>query len=178
MTSVLLIIVTAPIADPRKAYFVLVTLYTYTISILLGFWVSAGLIHTNWSKSGRSWQECRRYRPWLSPVHTYVFAIATGFILVVAFVPPKVGSPYDSSVTGVPWYIIPVIGITAPLWGVLYYWALLIYEWKSETHLVVVRTAFRLPNLNDDEYVQDSETIDHKWHKTPRHKNSENYEMT
>lgn len=114
-TSVLQIAVTSAIVDPRTTYSILVSLYTYTIILVLGCWVSVGLLLTKMRKKF-DWQETRRYRPWLSPVHAITYATTTAFMLVAAFVPTKRGSPYDQSVTGFPWWIVPVIGITAPLW--------------------------------------------------------------
>lgn len=99
-TSVLLVVLVAPIAKPSHAYTGLVQLYTYTIIAVLGCWVSTGLLRTKLYKSKWHWQERRRYRPWLSPVHAIVFAVATGYMLIAAFVPPTEGSPFAYDVTG------------------------------------------------------------------------------
>jgi amino acid transporter len=163
-TSVLLIVVTLPVKDPRYAYSALVTLYTYTIVGLLGFWVSAGLLYINLSRGKWHWKEKRRFKPWLSPLQPAVYALTSAFMLVTAFIPPRSGSPFHRSVTGISWYIIPTIGLSGPLWGVLYYWGLLTYQWKIGKQLEVSRRAYceRDPDC-PDEYVQRAEIIDHTW---------------
>lgn len=161
-TSILLILVTLPIHDPRKAYSALVSLYSYTIVTLLGFWVSVGLLMIKLRKDKWHWQERRRYRPWISPAHAIIYIIASGFMLVTAFVPPSLGSPFHASVTGFQWYIVPTIGITAPFWGILWYWGLLFYQ--RDTELVVFRTPFWMKDPDyPSEYVQIAEVIDHTW---------------
>ena len=161
-TSILLILVTLPIHDPRRAYSALVSLYSYTIVSLLGFWVSIGLLMVKLRKGQWHWQERRRYRPWISPVHVVVYIIASAFMLVTAFVPPTLGSPFHSSITGIQWYIVPAIGITAPLWGMVWYWGLLIYQ--RDNQLVVYRTPFWTKDPDcPSEYVQVAEIIDHTW---------------
>lgn len=163
-TSTLLIAVTSAIVDPRTTYSVLVSLYAYTIILVLGFWVSAGLLLTKMRKSF-DWQATRRYRPWLSPAHAIVYALATAFMLIAAFVPTERGSPFDESATNIPWYIVPTVGITAPLWGLLYYWGFLIYEAKIKgRELVVTRQAYWKPDPDyPGEYIQIAERIDHNW---------------
>lgn len=164
-TSVFLLAVTAAITDPRKTYSALVSLYSYTIILVLGFWVSIGLILTKMRKEKFHWQERRRYRPWLSPAHPIIYGLATAFMLVAAFVPPKRGSPFHSSVSGFAWYIIPTIGITGPFWGVLWYWGFLLYESRiKQRRLVVTREAYwaKDPHM-PGEYVQIAEIIDHTW---------------
>ncbi|KPI45401.1 High-affinity methionine permease [Cyphellophora attinorum] len=163
-TSVLLIVVTLPVRDPRYAYSALVTLYTYTIVGLLGFWVSAGLLYINLRRDKWHWKEKRRFKPWLSPLQPAVYALASAFMLITAFIPPKPGSPFHRSVTGISWYIVPTIGLSGPLWGVLYYWGLLMYQWKIGKQLEVSRRAYceKDPDC-PTEYVQRAEIIDHTW---------------
>ena len=164
LTSVLQIAVTAAIIDPRKSYSTLVSLYSYTIIVVLGLWVSIGLAITK-TKRKEEWQEGRRYRPWLSPVHVIVLGISTAFMLIAAFVPATYGSPFHNSVTGYPWYIVPAIGITAPFWGIVWYWGFLFYQkYIKRRELVVLREAYwvRDPEC-EGEYVQLAEIIDHTW---------------
>ncbi|KAK3638257.1 hypothetical protein LTR56_005513 [Elasticomyces elasticus] len=169
-TSVLLIAVTAAIFDPRKTYSALVSLYSYTIILVLGCWVSR--------QSPWHFRDRRRYRPWLSPIHAIVYAIATAWLLVTAFLPPQLGSPYHEDVTGLPWYIVPTIGITAPLWGLLWYCGILIRERLIGRHLVVSRAAFWEPDPDDPgEYVEFAEIIHHAWQITARDDMSENFRL-
>ncbi|KAF2207524.1 hypothetical protein CERZMDRAFT_107794 [Cercospora zeae-maydis SCOH1-5] len=163
-TSILQIAVTAAIVDPKKAYAALVSLYMYTIILGFAFWVSVGLILTK-TRDKTKWRESRRYRPWLSPIHVLVYGISSAFLLIVAFVPAAEGSPFHDSVTGIPWYIIPSIGVTAPFWGVLWYWGFLFYQAKIRREQLIVT---RQPYWTQDpdcpgEYVQLAEVIDHTW---------------
>lgn len=160
-TSILLVVLVSPIPDPRVAYSALVSLYAYTIIGVLGLWVSAGLLMIKLRKSTWHWQRRRRYRPWLSPVHAVVYAVALAFMLVTAFVPPSRGSPFHSSVTGMASWLIPTIGATAPFWGIVYYLGLRCYEWKIEEEMIVTRQAYWMEDPGcEGEYVQVAEVID------------------
>lgn len=66
-------------------------------------------------------------------------------MLIAAFVPPEPGSLFHESATGMAWYIVPIVGITGPLWGILWYWGLLAYEWKIGRHLVVSKYISETP---------------------------------
>lgn len=111
----ILIAVGAAFSDPNKAHYLLASLYTYTIIVLLGLWLSIGLLMIKLRKETWQWKEPRRrYAPWLSPVHVIVSIVAT-------FLPLKIGSPFDETVTNLPWYVVPAIGITSPFWGILWY---------------------------------------------------------
>jgi Amino acid permease len=168
-SSVLLILVTLPISDPRKSYSALISLYSYTIISLLGAWVSIGLLLTKLRNDRFHWSERRRYRPWLSPAHPIIYGVACIFMLVAAFTPPGRKSPFHQSFTGITWYIVPAIGLSAPLWGLIYYAGLRLYERQKEVQLVVTRTPYWVPDPDcPGEYVQKAEIIDHAWQITPR----------
>lgn len=162
-SSMILIAVGAAFSDPRKGYYLLASLYTYIIIVLLGLWLSVGLLvikirHETWQ-----WKKPRqRYAPWLSPVHVVVYAIANAYLLVGTFLPLNRGSSFDESVTGLPWYVVPTIGITSPFWGILWYWGFNFREKRRKRHLFVSRQAYwaRDP-LCEDEYVQQAELIAH-----------------
>lgn len=178
LTSVFLIAVTAAIVDPRKTYSALVSLYSYTIILILGCWVSIGLILVKLRKSRWHFQQTRRYRPWLSPVHPIIYAVATAWMLVSAFFPAQRGSPFHQDVTGLPWYIVPTIGITAPLWGMIWYCGILVREARIGRHLVVSRKPYWEPDPDDpNEYVERAEIIDHAWQITSRGDMSEEFKL-
>lgn len=168
LTSILLIVVTLPIKDPQDAYGALVSLYTYTIIGIIGFWVSGGLLMVKFQRQKWLWLRPHlRYKPWLSPVHAIVYCLASAFMLVASFVPPTKGSPFHKDVTGIEWYLIPAIGLSAPLWGVLYYWGFLAYENRTGQQLVVTRRPWSVRDpdspAGDPEYVQHTELIDITW---------------
>ena len=163
-TSVLLILVTIPIKDPRKSYSVLISLYSYVVITLVGAWVSIGLLMIKYRKAQWHWQARRRYKPFLSPAHAIIYALACIFMLAAAFTPPTRGSPYHESVTHFKWFIVPAIGISAPLWGLLYYALLRAYQRYNNVELIVTRVPFWMKDPDcQGEYVQRAEVIDHTW---------------
>ena len=90
-------------------------------------------------------------------------------MLVAAFVPPDKKSPFHESFTGITWYIVTTIGLSAPLWGLLYYAGLRLYGRHNDKELVVTRTPFRMHDPDcPGEYVQKAEIIDHVWQRRPR----------
>jgi amino acid transporter len=164
LTSVFLIAVTAPISDPRKAYSVLVYLFTYSIILVMGGWVSVGLLMVKVRKARWNWQKQRRYRPWLSPVHVIFYLLATSFLAITAFVPPSRDSLFYYPVAGVPWFVLPLIGISAPAWGLIWFLLFRVYEWKTYTELDIVRMVHYVPDPKQpNEYIQHSELISHNW---------------
>lgn len=178
LSSVLLIAVVSPMADTRESYLILTSLYSYAINTFVGCWVSVGLLIIKLRRSQWHWQDRRRYRPWLSPAHAIIYAILTAFILIAAFVPPGQGSPFSEAFTKVPYFIVPVLGLTAPLWGVLWYWGLQLHEWRVGRQLVVSREAYWAPDPDyPSEYIQQAEIIDLTWSITPRNGMSEGFEL-
>lgn len=165
-SSVFLILVTIP-AGPTTAYNVLVSLYSYTIIVHVGAWVSFGLILTKLQTNKFKWKLRRRYRPLISPVHAIIYFSACCFVLICAFVPPSAGSPYAPKLAGINWYIVPTIGLSSPLWGLIWYYGFMAYQRWIKWDLQVDRTAFWMKDPdNPDEYVQRAEVVSHFW--TPR----------
>lgn len=163
VSSMILIAVGAAFSDPRKAYYLLASLYTYTIIVLLGLWLSVGLLMVKYRSELWQWTAPRRrYAPWLSPFHVIIFALANAFLLVGTFLPLQRGSPFDESVTKLAWYVVPTIGITSPFWGILWYWGFNFREKRRKRHLFVSRQAYwaRDPFF-EDEYVQQAEVVAH-----------------
>jgi hypothetical protein len=176
LSSLVLIAAVSPIADPRKSYFLLVSLYAYSINTLIGFFVASGLLIIKFRKSTWHWQDRRRYRPWLSPFHAIIYVIATAFIAITVFTKPTEGSPFTEAVSGFPYYLTPLIGLSAPLWGLLWYCGLRFYGWYVGRQLNVTREAYWMPDPNcPNEYLQQAEIIDVTWQITPRDDMSEDF---
>jgi amino acid transporter len=158
VTSVFLVAVTSGL-KPAVAYSVLISLYSYTIIILIGFFTSAGLVYLH-ARSSLNWQ------PSFSPpgrwIYGAIYAVVCLFMLFASFVPPEPGSPWSSEATGVTWYLIPTIGLTVPLWGVIWYFGLrgvMAYRGKD---LVIRRDPVTEPD--GDEWKMISEHITQEWH--------------
>jgi amino acid transporter len=172
-TSILLILVTYSIKDPRKTYSALVSLYSYVIILLTGTWVSIGLLIIKWRKDRWHWQSRRRYRPLISPVHVILYGTACSIMMVASFTPPQRGSPYHESVTHYKWFIVPSIGISAPLWGLTYYALLVGYQRIKRLDLVVTRVPHWKPDpFCSGEYIQRAELIDLVWQRRTRRRKS------
>lgn len=71
MFSVLLIGCTAA-NNPSVAYSVLVALYSYTLVIIVGFFVAAGLLYLRWSKR-EEWNANVGFSPWGGPTAAIIY---------------------------------------------------------------------------------------------------------
>ena len=148
-----------------------------SINTLVGCWVACGLLMIKLQKSKWHWQERRRYRPWISPIHVIVYASATAFLAITVFIPPSEGSPFSEAVSGLPYWLVPLIGVTAPLWGLVWYGGLCAYSWYSGRQLNVTREAYWTPDpdCKSLEYTQQAEIVDITWQITPRDNMSEDF---
>ncbi|KXJ87170.1 amino acid/polyamine transporter I, partial [Microdochium bolleyi] len=117
-TSTLLVALTAML-EPSSAYSVLVTLYSYVINILIGFFTSLGLLYLKF-KRNRNWSN-PNFNPPFGWAYALVYCLACAFMLVAAFVPPSDGSPYTNAAIKLPWYVVPAIGLSVPFWGIAWY---------------------------------------------------------
>ena len=159
--SVMLIGVTAMLSPPT-AYSALVTLYSYVIVILLGFFTSAGLLYLKFKKS-RNWTN-PNFNPKFGSVYAAVYAVMCCFMLFAAFAPPSDTSPYSYAASKIKWFVLPAIGLTTPFWGVLWYLGLRLVMVKRGRKLVVERVpTTRLVKGEKDQYIMISETIEHNW---------------
>jgi amino acid transporter len=131
---------------PSKGYRYLTFLYTFTIVGVLGLLTVSGLLYLKvdswiWPKIGRKWHEKARWKPWFDPIPCVVATLSLAFLLFAICVPPSARRPNDE-----PHWIMPLIGWTMPLVGVLWWSGLLSYLWKCRKTLVVKR----LPLLDFD----------------------------
>jgi hypothetical protein len=167
--SVLLIAATAAL-QPEKAFVVLASIYSYTMIVLVGFFVAGGLLYLH-SSQDRRWHEKIRFgrvkflrfgRDHRSaPCHALLYFAVCGFLMFMGLTPPSSHSPFYNGDT---WYIVPLIGITAPLWGVLWWLGIQMRCFMRAEKLVVTR----VPGLEEDpddpgQYILYAEVIDHAW---------------
>ena len=161
LTSVMLIGLTAML-DPSIAYSVLVTLYSYVIIILNGFFTSFGLLYLKFSNS-RRWAN-PNFHPTGGAVYAAIYFVACGFLLFAAFAPPSDGSPYSYAATHITWFLLPLIGLSAPTWGVAWYFGLRLMDIKRGTRLRVVRDPTTMPDEGvPGQYIMTAEDITHRW---------------
>jgi len=165
-SSVLLIALTATLS-PVSAYTFLVSLYGYVFYILVGALLGGGLLYLKLdshsrNSRGRQWGAKVAFIPWLNPLHVIVYSFATTFLLFAAFVGPTKASPYIRSIQGYPWWIIPTIGLSSLLCGVVWWLGLRGIQWYGRRELVVTRTPF-LAQEDGDQFVVKAELVTHEW---------------
>jgi hypothetical protein len=162
-SSIFLIAITSPL-KPKTAYNVLTSLYSYVIIVLVGFLVSGGLLLLHLSPQ-RDWSNKANFRPFgRYPIHAVIYFVVCGFLLLAAFAQPDATSTFSKRNSGVQWYIVPVIGMSTLVWGVIWWFGIQILSWKWQRRLVVTR----IPNIivdTDDpgQYIMVAEVVDHAW---------------
>ena len=169
--SVILIGITA-FLSAATAYFVLVFLYSYVLVALVGFLVSSGLVYLYFSSSV-SWHKDvpGGFRPWGGPTAAIIYSVVSLFLLVASFLKPADGSPFAYSTTNIQWYILPSIGISSLLWGVIWWLGMQLDMRARKLTLVVKRIPYIEPVAEEDdsgygdddgEWVVRSEYIKHE----------------
>ncbi len=102
------------------AYLVLVLLYCYTLTVIVGFFVAAGVLYLRYSKR-REWTDNLGFKPWGGPTAAIIYSCTCAFMIVGVFIAPGEESPFSYKATGVQHYIVPVVGIGMLLLGYAYY---------------------------------------------------------
>ena len=164
MWSMVLIASTSPLV-PKVAYAVLVPLYSYTVVILVAFFVASGLLHLRYFSDERhTWTNRAGFKPWGGPTAAIIYTAVSAFLLVASFIPPRSSSPFAKAKTGVDWFVVPTVGWGMLLLGLVYY---LVFKhvypryFKDGKVLVVDREAVIV--YEDGEYVQALEIVDFSW---------------
>ena len=157
-----LIASTSPLI-PTVAYAVLVPLHSYTVVILVAFFVASGLLYLRYFSDERhSWTNNTGFKPWGGPTAAIIYTVVSAFLLVASFIPPRSSSPFAK--TGVEWYVVPTVGWGMLLLGLIYY---LFFKhvypryFKGGKVLVVDREAVIV--YEDGEYSQALEIVDFSW---------------
>ncbi|KAF2417528.1 hypothetical protein EJ08DRAFT_80031 [Tothia fuscella] len=166
VSSVVLIAVTSML-KPATAYSFLISLYSYVNCMVVGCLVSGGLLYLKLdsyfrAEKGRNWAKKVDFKPWLSPLHAVVYFSATTFFLFTPFVKPPGSSPFSQKNQGYVWYLLPTIGLSSLLWGVMWWFGLKGFQWSLRKKLVVTRTAY-IEKDCDGNYVQKAELVEHDW---------------
>lgn len=150
---------------PSVAYRVLVSLYSYTILILVGFFVAVGVILLRLTK-GNEWTEHLGFTPWGGPTAAIIYSSICAFLLTTLFITPSASSPFAFSARGVQHYTVPVIGLSTLLLGYIYYqiFTKLIPWWRKKV-LIVEREPIivRQGGRQDGEWVQIMEIVEFWW---------------
>ena len=153
------------------AYSILISLYAYTVVIMIGFFTASGLLYVRYfSYSGQDWTTTSGFKPWGGPTAAIVYASLCAFLAIAAFVPPKEGSPF---LTEVKWYVIPTVSLSLLFLGYVYYLGLayaIPRFFKKGKQLVADREAIIV--RENGEYVQFLEIVETAWEAKGEEKRS------
>ena len=143
------------------AYQILVSLYAYTIVIMIGFFTASGLLIARFFREEGEWVQRSGFKPWGGPTAAILYSAICAFLLAASFVPPKEGSPF---LTEVKWYVIPTVGLSFLVLGYVYYLGLIYVVpllFKKGKMLYADRKAVIV--REHGEYVQYLEVVDTAW---------------
>lgn len=143
------------------AYQILVSLYSYTVVILVGLFTAGGLLYIRYFGEDGKWVERSGFKPLGGPTAAIIYTAITSFLIVAPFVKPGHGSPF---LTEVKWYVIPTVGLSFLVLGYLYYLGLRYIVpryFKVGKVLVADREAVIIREKG--EYVQYLEIVDATW---------------
>ena len=148
---------------PNISYTILVSLYSYTIVVVVGFFVASGLLYLHFvSDERKTWKANAGFRPWGGPTAAIIYSLVCAFLMIAAFLPPSVGSPLHKSSTQIEWWIVPTVGVSSFALAYVYYlvFAYVVPRMKRE-RLFVERTATIV--RDNGEWVQAVELVEALW---------------
>ena len=147
---------------PSVAYVILVSLYSYAIVVIVGFFVATGLLYLRLIHPDRTFWKRNAGFNFLGPTAPIIYSLACAFLIVAAFLPPSVSSPVHKSATEPEWYIVPTVGLAVLLLGYVYYlvFAYVIPKIRKQV-LEVEREAVIVKEQG--EWVQAIELVYAKW---------------
>ena len=103
------------------AYQILVSLYSYTIVILIGFFTASGLLYTHFYGEDGKWAERSGFN-WGGPFPAAIYATICAFLIIAPWVPPGAGSPFLTEVNS---FVVPAVGLGFLVLGYVYYLGLM-----------------------------------------------------
>ena len=148
---------------PDISYTILVSLYSYSIVVIMGFFVASGLLYLHFvSDERKTWKANAGFRPWGGPTAAIIYSVVCAFLIIAAFLPPSVGSPAHKSRTEVEWWIVPTVGLAIFALSYVYYlvFAYVVPRVKKQ-RLFVERTATIV--RDNGEWVQAVERVEAVW---------------
>ena len=159
VSTMVCIIATAWI-HPSLAYSIWVTLYGFSIRLLIPIFVSGSLIYLKLRKSC-GWREVCSYNCGLIP------AIVTFSVLMTVFW-AGFAKPAVRFTTVNPYYILPLIALTSLFWGMLWWAGLRLLEALRKEEMAATRTTI-IEERPGGEFVQVAEVVDIEWRARFRH---------
>jgi hypothetical protein len=118
----------------------LISLYAYVINGMVGFLDSGGLLYLKYLRADE-WRQVLHFKVgrshWTNGVPAWFYCLFTGFLLFASFVlPPANDKEYTLSCADIPWYIVPTIGLSSILSGLICYGGLKVEERRRGEILV------------------------------------------
>ena len=148
---------------PNIAYTTLVSLYSYTIVVFVGFFVASGLLYLRFiSKERKMWKADAGFKPWGGPTAAIIYSLACGFLIIAAFLPPSVGSPSHKSSTQIEWWIVPTVGVGTLALAFVYYLVFVYVVPRVKKEMLFVERKATIIRENG-EWVQALETVEAEW---------------
>ncbi|OCK75207.1 amino acid transporter [Lepidopterella palustris CBS 459.81] len=165
LSTVFLILITAML-NPATAYSILITLYSYVNVSVLGSLTGGGLLYLkidSWfrGENGRNWFNKTQWIPYLDPLPAIIYFVSMTFFLFALFVKPAADSPFSQDSTGYPWFLVPAIGLTSLLWGVVWWLGLEFAQWSGHFRILVTRRPYLVKD-GEGNYVQVVELVEHQ----------------
>ncbi|KAF2690577.1 amino acid transporter [Lentithecium fluviatile CBS 122367] len=156
VSSVFLIAVTSRL-KPNDSYNFLVSLYAYVIISVMGFFTSLGLLYAKYIRKDFVSQK----PSFGGPTAAIVYCVCNAFFLITAFLTPPNHRARATSV--MPNYVVPIVGLSSVLWGVIWWLGLKLVMKQRGQRLVVTRTPYCDKGDDKGEWVLRYEIIDHVW---------------
>ena len=175
---------------PMDAYTILVQLYAYTLVLMVGLFVTAGLVYVRTRASRRAeWMSTLGFAPWGGPTAAIIYGCVfpfplchlhhhrlanpntvprtiCAFLIATLFAPPSAASPFSQQNRGIPHYAIPAAGLGSLLIGYAYYlvFAIAIPKWRKQV-LEVEREPIlvRQGGKEDGQWVLFGEVVQFWW---------------
>lgn len=132
----------------------------------VGVFLSGGLLYhgyfrqyqSDWRGGSYQWRDVAGFRPWLGPVFPLIHFSACSTVIIGSWLPTP-----PSQNAAVQWFVIPTIGMSLLVVGILYWFVLtqVLPLWKHKTLRVT-----RRPFLDADENFRYEEVIS-KWIAAP-----------
>ncbi|KAF2442622.1 amino acid transporter [Karstenula rhodostoma CBS 690.94] len=156
VSSVFLIAVTSGL-NVDDSYNFLISLYAYVIISLMGFFTSLGLLYAKYVRKDFLSQK----PPLGGPTAPIIYCVCNAFFLITAFLNPPNHQARTVSVMAN--YVMPAIGLSSILWGVIWWLGLQFVMKQRGQRLVVTRTPYCEKVDEKGEWVLKYEIIDHVW---------------
>ena len=148
---------------PRISYTILISLYSYAVVVVIGFFVASGLLYLHFVSDERTtWKANAGFRPWGGPTAAIILSLVHAFLIIAVFLPPSAGSPSHKSRTQIEWWIVPTVSLAVFALAYAYYlvFAYVVPRIKKQK-LVVEREATIV--RDNGEWVQAVERVEAVW---------------